>query len=289
MGRRRTGRSAGKGKQRRSDGRVTLGPCDVLGDDRVCEPLNHVVIDGRGETRSAAYSACSCGRRFRIERAVKTELADLLADLPALDPADLDLDALAALVNETRWPIDAEARWARLGVAPVGTPALHHPTREVGALGPALDGFADHMLAVMDQADGIGLAANQVAVPLRVLAHNLPKIAPMVLVNAELVGAHGAWRFAEGCLSLELEGTNTEVIRPNKVWVRARLLDGSPIALLASELFGRVLQHEIDHLDGIEYVQRLTGQARDRVYARMKSVGIDLDDLPPRPYDWSAA
>lgn len=168
---------------------------------------------------------------------------------------------------------------------PIGTPVLHTSTEPVPAITKGLINFGMHMIAAMRQADGIGLAANQVGLSLQVLVHKMARIAPQILLNPELVASSGSWNYNEGCLSLKIEGTNAVVSRPKKITVRASTIDERTVIVHADELFARVLQHEIDHLNGIEYVQRLTGELHNSVYGIIEAHGIDTSCIPPRPYD----
>jgi len=192
--------------------------------------------------------------------------------------------ALAQVVRDL-WPVDLESAWARIGVVPVGQAVLHQPTDVVDVDAASVGDLAARLLHTQAEAEGIGLAANQVGAPVRTLAHNLPRVAPPIFVNAVLLDGWDHWDYEEGCLSLHLDGTGAEVRRPKVVVVHADLLDGTQVVVEADELFARVLQHELDHLDGIEYVQRLTGREATRVYALMRDAGIDTATwLPPRPY-----
>jgi peptide deformylase len=275
--------STRKATARRTVGRVTIGPCNVLRDGRVCEPINHVLVMTAEGRRATTYSACSCGRRFPITKAVRQELEVVIESGGTLDEnaESLSLDWFEAILDAELWPSTKKSAGAKLGVAPIGTPALHRPARYLGARGDVVAKFGQHMLGVMAQAGGVGLAANQVAMPVRVLAHNLPRVAPQILMNAEILDTKGSWRYLEGCLSVDIEGTRAYVDRPNRVLVRSYAPDGARVIVSAAELFGRVLQHEIDHLNGIEYVQRLHGQIRDRVYEAMRRAGVDVRFVPP--------
>jgi peptide deformylase len=141
--------------------------------------------------------------------------------------------------------------------------------------------LGEHMRTAMYRANGIGLASNQVGVRLRILVHKLIGAAPEILVNPVVLMARGSWRYSEGCLSLQVDGAAGIVKRPQRIMVAAHGIDGSRIALEADELLARILQHELDHLEGIEYVQQLDGDERDRVYDIMRKVGIDVSLMPP--------
>ncbi|QTU63827.1 hypothetical protein F3K22_25015 [Streptomyces scabiei] len=107
---------------------------------------------------------------------------------------------------------------------------------------------------------------------------------PGVLVNAELLSGEGWHDHEEGCLSLNLPGSRAMVGRPRRVLVRALTPAGHRVLIQAGDYLARVLQHEIDHLDGIEYVQRLTGSEAARVYRAMEVAGLAVDVMPPAPY-----
>jgi len=300
--------AAGSAGKRRGGvgGRTEPAPCRVLGDDRYCEPLNKVWLlgpatacDGRAPKITKRYGACTCGQRFPpgdVRRQLPAPAADHLAGRVATDRTKrlpggsggsghvLDEAALAQVVRDL-WPVDMESPWARIGVVPVGQAVLHRPTDCVDVAVASIGDLAARLLHTQSEAEGIGLAANQVGAPVRALAHNLPRVAPPILVNAVLLDGWDHWDYEEGCLSLHLDGTGAEVRRPKVVVVHADLLDGTQVVVEADELFARVLQHELDHLDGIEYVQRLTGREATRVYALMRDAGIDTATwLPPSPY-----
>ena len=120
--------------------------------------------------------------------------------------------------------------------------------------------LADRMLATMAVEEGVGLAAAQVGRPVRMFTHALEDLAPPVLINPEIVGTSGEWAYSEGCLSIP--GLHYELVRPEEVHLRAWTIDGDEVEIEAHELLGRVAQHEIDHLDGILFVDRLAGEAR---------------------------
>lgn len=276
-------RSAGKRSTLR--GRVAQKPCAPLGDERVCEPLDKVwLLDASGKV-TKRYASCTCGTRFPPSEVPRDLPAAAVAAVSVDRHEKLDGAAMAQVVREL-WPVGQESDWARDGVVPVGQAVLHEATRFFDGAAPAASDLAERLLFVQEDAEGIGLAANQVGAPVRAIAHNLPRVAPPILLNPTLLEASGQWRYEEGCLSLHLEGTPAEVVRPKVILVHAELLDGGQIVMEADELLARVLQHELDHLDGIEYVQRLTGGAAERVYALMEKAGIDTGTwLPPRPYD----
>ncbi|MGQ4405349.1 peptide deformylase [Streptomyces hayashii] len=98
------------------------------------------------------------------------------------------------------------------------------------------------------------------------------------------IRSHGTWTYGEGCLSLRVAGIAADVVRPEVVTVVAAPLDGRPVAVRADEVLVRVLQRELDHLDGMAYVQRLAGAERAAVHALIERGGGDVTCLHPRPY-----
>jgi peptide deformylase len=127
------------------------------------------------------------------------------------------------------------------------------------------------MVPLMALEKGIGLAAPQVGWGVRLLVAQ-PDAAqpPGVLINPEIVKKSGSEWGEEGCLSFP--GIYGDVLRAKKVWVAAQDLDGKRIELEADDLYARVLQHEIDHLDGILFVTKM--RPADRAQNKKK-----LDEL----------
>ncbi len=127
------------------------------------------------------------------------------------------------------------------------------------------------MLAAMYAAPGIGLAAPQVGVPLRLAVVDLQPDdapAPIVLVNPEVTRVSEEWAVREeGCLSLP--GQYADVSRPARVVVRYTDLDGKAQELEAEGLLAACVQHEIDHLDGVLFVDHLSALKRNMILRRL--------------------
>lgn len=119
------------------------------------------------------------------------------------------------------------------------------------------------MFDTMYDADGIGLAAPQVGVGKRVIVLDVSpvneKIAPMAIVNPEILSRKGSDTALEGCLSVP--GVQGEVNRAATVEVRGMDEQGNPLRILADGILSRALQHEIDHLDGVLFIDRLSSSA----------------------------
>jgi peptide deformylase len=143
-----------------------------------------------------------------------------------------------------------------------GDPALRTRARQVDRFDDALLNEVDRMGAIMDGALGVGLAATQLGVLHRLLVYRVPPAPePAALVNPEIEWAGRDKEIAEeGCLSLP--GVLVDVERPIYVRVRALNEMGKQVLIEASGLEARVIQHEIDHLDGVLILDRTTRDQR---------------------------
>jgi peptide deformylase len=149
----------------------------------------------------------------------------------------------------------------------LGDPVLHTPCEDVTDFGPELVRLIEDMYATMYAAQGVGLAANQIGVPLRVLVHDCPDDAERrhlgYVVNPRLVETDGfVVRGPEGCLSLPGIEAGTE--RFDRAVVEGVDVHGQSVRVLGAGFFARCLQHECDHLEGTVYTDRLTGLRRRR-------------------------
>lgn len=150
-------------------------------------------------------------------------------------------------------------------------PILRERARKVAHFDASLHRLLDEMVETMRQAPGIGLAANQVGVPLQVAVIELEDRVTE-LINPQLVRASGEAIDWEGCLSVP--GFVAEVKRHAKVTVKARDRHGKEFRVKGEELFARALQHEIDHLNGILYIDYLDSlEELVRVGDRSSEVG----------------
>jgi len=133
-------------------------------------------------------------------------------------------------------------------------PILREKTKKVTHFDASLHRLLDDLLQTMRDAPGVGLAANQIGVPLQVAVIELEdKVTE--LVNPQLIRASGEAIDWEGCLSIP--GFVAEVTRAQRVTVKARDRRGKEFRIKGEELFARALQHEIDHLNGILYIDYL--------------------------------
>jgi peptide deformylase len=151
-----------------------------------------------------------------------------------------------------------------------GDPALRSRAREVETFDAALVEEVYRMGRLMHDALGIGLAATQLGVMHRVLVYRVEADAPVTaLVNPELEWASREEEpLDEGCLSLP--GVLVEVERPVHVRVRAKDEHGDPLVIEASGLEARVIQHEMDHLDGVLILDRTSREERKRAMRALR-------------------
>jgi peptide deformylase len=183
------------------------------------------------------------------------------------DPQSLEAEPEAAVASEREEPeLDPETaarRDAALAqIRSFGDPVLRTRARPVERFDDALRQEIAHMGALMGDALGVGLAATQVGVVHRLLVYRVEQQGPLAaLINPEVEwSGREAEALEEGCLSLP--GVLVEVERP--IHVRVRALDefGEPIVIEASGLEARVIQHEMDHLDGVLILDRTSRDQR---------------------------
>jgi peptide deformylase len=177
---------------------------------------------------------------------------------------------------ETRARRDAALRHVRQ----YGDPVLRSRALPVEVFDEALGDEVRRMAALMDQALGIGLAATQLGNMHRLLIYRVEPDAPLgVLVNPELeFRSDEVETMEEGCLSLP--AVSVEVERPVHVRVRAQDEHGAPVQVEASGLEARVIQHEIDHLDGVLILDRTTRDQRKQAMRAMREAQAGGGEQP---------
>jgi len=155
-----------------------------------------------------------------------------------------------------------------------GATVLHQPARPVADITPEIDRLIDDMVETMYAAPGIGLAAPQVGVPLRIFVVDLSlgrdANGLIVMVNPEFVVREGMQLEEEGCLSVP--GFNATVVRPERAIVKGVTRAGSAQQIEATGLLARAFHHEMDHLDGMLFVDRLRGIKRDLIVRRIRKL-----------------
>jgi peptide deformylase len=155
-----------------------------------------------------------------------------------------------------------------------GDPVLQSRASDVPALDNVLQTLIDDMIETMYAAPGIGLAAPQVGVPLRVFVVDLSlgrKAEDLiVMVNPEFVDRDGMQLEEEGCLSIP--GFNATVVRPTRAVLQGLDRTGQRRTVEGSGLLARAFQHEMDHLDGTLFVDRLRGIKRDLIVRKIRKM-----------------
>jgi peptide deformylase len=151
---------------------------------------------------------------------------------------------------------------------------LHTPAAPVAEITPEIHRLIDDMIQTMYAAPGIGLAAPQVGVALRIfvadisLGRNPADL--LVFINPEFVERDGMQLEEEGCLSVP--GFNATVARPARATVKGLNRDGGEQVIEAAGLLARCFQHEMDHLDGTLFVDRLRGLQKDLIVRKIKKL-----------------
>ncbi|MEO6212424.1 MAG: peptide deformylase [Vicinamibacterales bacterium] len=155
-----------------------------------------------------------------------------------------------------------------------GARPLHAPATAVTSFDDTLHRLVNDMIETMYAAPGIGLAATQVGVSLRVIVIDTSvgrSAADLItLVNPEFQEREGLQLEEEGCLSVP--GFNATVVRPARAVIRGMDRDGAAVTVEGKGLLARALQHEVDHLDGLLFVDRLRGIKRDLIVRRVQKL-----------------
>jgi peptide deformylase len=166
-----------------------------------------------------------------------------------------------------------------------GDPVLRETARPVETFDDAFAQQVSELAQLMRDAEGAGLAATQVGSLRRVFVYRLPddddEEPARVIVNPELVSASEVRETVlEGCLSLGKARVNVDVERPSAVVVDAQDAEGRPLRIEAEGIHARILQHELDHLDGVLMLDHTTAAQR-RAAVRALNAGVSWRPQPP--------
>ena len=146
-----------------------------------------------------------------------------------------------------------------MGVLPIchfpDNPVLKQKAKRVPSIDGSIQKLIDDMIETMRQANGVGLAAPQIGVSLRVIVVQMPGEAPVAIINPEIVKRTGEQEVTEGCLSIP--GYYGETKRSAEVVVKGKDRRGKAIRIKATGLMAEALEHEIDHLNGILYIDHV--------------------------------
>lgn len=166
-----------------------------------------------------------------------------------------------------------------------GDPVLRSTAKDIVNIDSKLEAVCNQMFEAMISAQGIGLAAPQVGIQQRFFVYDTEGVNDLensvgtvrrgvsrkasnaaseprigVLINPVISETEGEWAYEEACLSVP--GLSWDIIRPKTIHVSGYDIDGNEVSLEADELFSRLIQHEIDHLDGVLLVDRLDAETR---------------------------
>jgi len=175
-----------------------------------------------------------------------------------------------------------------LEIVKYGHPALRAKGRRIEAIDAEIRQLAEDMIDTMIDADGVGLAAQQVGLPLQMCVVDVTGVSnrpstmsidgqpmdpeqhmPLILINPEIEPFGKARSAVEGCLSFP--GVSTDITRTSSVRVQAQTLDGS-VVFEASGLLARAIQHEHDHLQGILFIDRMEAEQRRELEQEIEAI-----------------
>jgi peptide deformylase len=185
--------------------------------------------------------------------------------------------------TSTERPAEAKTAQAAAAEAPArkiyaivkyGDPVLEKPGATVKKFDAEIEELAEDMFASMYAAQGVGLAAPQIGKSMRLavvdVSNGKNPEAKIVLVNPDIIHAEGEVREEEGCLSIP--GFRGYVVRPQFVTVRAQNAKGETFEIRGENLLARAFCHEIDHLNGILFLQHLSMLKRDLIRRKIKKL-----------------
>jgi len=167
---------------------------------------------------------------------------------------------------------EARRRLALAQVRQYPDPVLRMKAHEVDELDDSVSGLVERMKGLMSEARGVGLAAPQLGILRRVLVYQTGEEEPFVaLVNPRVVETAGEQLADdEGCLSLAAATVIVEVERPSSIVVEGKSPDGEDVRIEAEGLEARVIQHELDHLDGVLIIDRTSPEHRREALAKLR-------------------
>jgi peptide deformylase len=156
-----------------------------------------------------------------------------------------------------------------------GDPVLRMPTKPITEIDEGVHTLAKDMIETMYDAPGVGLAANQIGVSRRIAVFDAnDELGPRVMINPKLVETAGEFEMEEGCLSVP--GHWWEITRPAFARVKAIDLNGNEVEYAGDGLMGRVLQHEVAHLDGGLLLDALPKRERKRALKELRDEALGL-------------
>ena len=161
-----------------------------------------------------------------------------------------------------------------------GDPVLKTKAAEVADIDGKIARLVDDMFDTLYDSDsGLALAAPQIGVQKQIFVWDVDD-EQMAIINPQIVESDGEWLYDEGCLSIP--GLYVEILRPKDVLVRGLSVDGDEIEIEATELMGRMFQHEIDHLHGVLMFDRMTPEQRKEAMTEYRRLGEQPAAVTPK-------
>lgn len=168
-----------------------------------------------------------------------------------------------------------------LKIVPYPHPTLRYKSKAVKRVDRELRGIVREMFESMYEARGIGLAANQVDLPLRLFVVNVAAEATsgeeLVLINPVIASPKGTDEKEEGCLSIP--GVHGFVARPEQIRVQAYDLSGNEIDMTVDGLLARAIQHEFDHIEGVLFIDRLSDSAKRLIEPELEEFQLEYQSM----------
>jgi peptide deformylase len=168
----------------------------------------------------------------------------------------------------------------------LGDPVLKAPAKPVERFDDALRRLYEDMLETMYDAPGVGLAGPQVGISLRLFVFDDGITGPVFMANPELLTPEGEIVEEEGCLSIP--GPFYPTRRSAKIVCRGHDLQGDPLEVTGEGLLARIFQHEMDHLEGTLFIDRLDEEGRKAVLAELRRIELGLAEPRERHSDHEA-
>lgn len=166
--------------------------------------------------------------------------------------------------------MEREDKMAIRNIREYGEEVLTKKCKEVTQMTPRIKELIEDMLETMYEANGVGLAAPQVGILKRIVVIDVTGEDPYILINPRIVESSGEQTGQEGCLSVP--GKSGVVTRPNYVKAVALDVNMRPIEIEGTELLARAICHELDHLDGHLYVEKVEGELMDVTYDDVEEI-----------------
>jgi len=166
-----------------------------------------------------------------------------------------------------------------------GHPVLRLKAREIKKIGASIRDLAEDMIETMEAAEGIGLAAPQIAESITLFVINSGLIEedapPKAYINPVILKEEGDFNMEEGCLSIP--DIREDVVRPEKIKIKYQDLDGLEHEEECSGMLARVLQHEVDHLNGVLFIDRISQIKRKLLSKKLKAIVAQSKEEPAEP------